>query len=153
MGLDMSLYRKAYVRNYKHTKPEERHTVTVSREAGTAIKPERIAYITEYVAYWRKANQIHKWFVDTTQEGKDEGQESDVSRAQLLALLDLCKQVLADHALAKKLLPTQSGFFFGSTEYDEGYYKDLEDTISMLEPLLAETGDEWIYSFHYSASW
>lgn len=153
MGLDMILYRKAYVKNYEHTKPEKRHEVTVSKERGTAIKPERVAYITEDVAYWRKANQIHKWFVDTTQEGKDEGQESNVSRAQLLTLIDLCKQVLADHALADKLLPTQSGFFFGSTEYDEYYFKDLEDTIAMLEPLLDETGNNWRYSFIYSASW
>lgn len=149
----MNLYRKAYVKNWEHTKPEDRHTITVERGKATAIKPERIAYIVEDVAYWRKANQIHKWLVDNTQEGLDEGKESDVSREQLATLVGLCKQVLADHSIASSLLPTQAGFFFGSTDYDDGYFSDLEETIKMLEPLLEETPNDWIYSFHYSASW
>lgn len=51
--------------------------------------------------------------------------------------------------VAKKLLPTTEGFFFGGTEYDQWYYKDLENTKTMLEELLQEESGE----FYYSSSW
>lgn len=37
------------------------------------------------------------------------------------------------------ILPTSSGFFFGSTEYDEWYYQDLENTIKMCQEVIDET--------------
>lgn len=49
------------------------------------------------------------------------------------------------------ILPTQSGCFFGSTDYDEGYWEDLELTISQLEKILAFEGDQAEYYYH--ASW
>jgi hypothetical protein len=73
-----------------------------------------------------------------------------VDREKLEELLDLCKQVLADHSKADELLSTQSGFFFGSTEYGEWYFQDLEDTVSILENCLS-MGDDW--SFYYQSSW
>lgn len=39
----------------------------------------------------------------------------------------------------EEILPTSSGFFFGSTEYDEWYYKQLENTIEQCEKVLEET--------------
>ena len=63
----------------------------------------------------------------------------------------LCKQILDNRKLASELLPTASGFFFGSTEYDEWYYDDLKRTVDMLEPLLTEEYEDW--DFHYQSSW
>lgn len=37
------------------------------------------------------------------------------------------------------ILPTSSGFFFGSTEYDEWYYRDLENTIEQCQKAVDET--------------
>ena len=37
------------------------------------------------------------------------------------------------------ILPTSSGFFFGSTEYDEWYYQDLKNTIEQCQKVLDET--------------
>jgi hypothetical protein len=37
------------------------------------------------------------------------------------------------------ILPTSSGFFFGSTEYDEWYYQDLENTIEQCQKVIEET--------------
>lgn len=37
------------------------------------------------------------------------------------------------------ILPTSSGFFFGSTEYDEYYYHDLESTIERCQQVINET--------------
>ncbi len=84
------------------------------------------------------------------QEGKDDCQESYVSREQLQSLLDVCRIVKIDKSKAEQLLPTQSGFFFGATEYDEYYYQDIDNTIEILEEALSEeTADD----FAYRASW
>lgn len=66
MGLDMYLSKKTYVKNWDHMKPERMTQVTVIRDGKPIphIKPERIEYVIEGMAYWRKANHIHKWFVD-----------------------------------------------------------------------------------------
>ena len=37
------------------------------------------------------------------------------------------------------ILPTSSGFFFGSTEYDKWYYNQLENTIEQCEKVIDET--------------
>lgn len=103
------------------------------------------------VAYWRKANAIHKWFVDNCQGGNDDCRPAYVSREQLQQLVSVCKQVLADHSLADELLPTESGFFFGSTEYGEYYFADLRDTVDTLEAVLTNTPDGWY--FEYQSSW
>lgn len=152
MGLDSYLYKKNYVRQGEWVKPEFRTEVEVKTggEIDKNIKPERIRYIVEEVAYWRKANQIHNWFVQNVQGGIDECQSSYVSRDNLEELLDLCKQVDSDNELADSLLPSTSGFFFGGTEYDEWYFKDISNTITFLEECLS---DELADEFEYSASW
>ena len=101
-------------------------------------------------AYWRKANQIHKWFVDNVQGGEDNCGEYYVSQDKLIELLAICK-----HSLENKdpsLLPPESGFFFGSTDIDQWYWKQLENTIEQLERIFAlpQLSD---LSFSYSSSW
>ena len=103
------------------------------------------------VAYWRKANQIHKWFVDHVQNGKDDCGDYYVSREQLQLLLDTCKIVLIDREEASQLLPVQEGFFFGSYEYNEYYFGDLQDTIDQIERILNEYPEDW--DFKYQSSW
>lgn len=100
--------------------------------------------------YWRKANAIHRWFVNNVQDGRDECQSTHVDREHLATLRKLCNLVLADHSLAQQLLPTQEGFFFGGTEYDEGYFDDLENTIKIIDAALT-LPDNWY--FEYRASW
>lgn len=100
-------------------------------------------------AYWRKANQIHKWFVDTVQEGNDNCGDYNMTGYILQHLVDLCKEVLdkRDTEFSKENLPSQCGFFFGSTDYDEYYYKDLENTIEQLKNVKPTQ----VYT--YSSSW
>lgn len=58
-------------------------------------------------------------------------------------------KVVKDSTLAEQLLPTTSGFFFGGTDYDEWYVRDLEHTIKICDEALAtEEGD-----FNYQSSW
>ena len=158
MGLDMNLSKRTYIKNWDHQKAKEKHKITIKGPHAKTINPERITYITEEVAYWRKANQIHQWFVDNIQGGNDDCKEYFVSKEQLEELLSLISDVIKSPAKAKKLLPVQPGFFFGTKgdnpesneEYDEFYYKDLVETQKTLEKLLKEpdTGD-----FYYQSSW
>lgn len=183
MGLDMYLEKKTYVQNWEHMIPEEKHKVIVLKNNTPidGIIPEKIKYIAEEVAYWRKANQIHNWFVQNIQDGNDDCGEYYVSKDKLKELVELCKKVvnnstlidgdiitgqslkdgewqnniklgkiIEDSSLAKELLPTSSGFFFGGTQYDEYYLSDLQDTITMLEPYIKE---DIIGDFYYSSSW
>ena len=133
------------------------------------------------VGYWRKANHIHKWFVDEVQEGIDDCGEYEVSHEQLKDLLFLVNEVLLacvltkgkiqngetmnkdgkwepimedgfyvkDHTIAEQLLPCQSGFFFGPTNYDQYYVEDLKTTKQILENALADK--DAVY--YYSSSW
>ena len=91
---------------------------------------------TELV-YWRKANAIHNFF--TSLKDQHESCESiEVTKDMLGMLLDRCTMVLEDKSRADELLPTTSGFFFGSTQYDDWYFNKLEDTIKDITPILSD---------------
>ena len=103
------------------------------------------------VAYWRKANQVHAWFVKHVQGGVDNCEEYYVTRDQLQLLLDTCKIIMLDKDSAKDLLPVQEGFFFGNYEYNEYYFSDIQDTIDQLESILKDVPADW--EFRYHSSW
>lgn len=96
MGLDMYLDKRNYVKNWPHMSREARTDVRVEREGKPVahIIPSRIKYVIEEVAYWRKANAIHNWFVQNVQDGEDDCKEYWVSREHLVELYDLCKRLL-----------------------------------------------------------
>ena len=111
--------------------------------------------LSEEVGYWRKANAIHRWFVENVQNGVDDCGRYNVSKEQLEELLENCKEVIKNHLNEEddySILPTEDGFFFGSTEYDEWYYEDISSTIKILEKVLAETDFE-NYQITYQSSW
>lgn len=154
MGLDQYLYAKKYTSDTDFMGVERKALNAKLKEAiGDAVKFQsgnlKSISVEMEVAYWRKVNSVHKWFVDTCQDGEDDCRQTYVSREQLEALLELCKAVVADHSKADDLLPTQDGFFFGSTEYDEWYFKDLEDTVRQLENAL-QLDDTWDFVYHSS---
>lgn len=151
MGLDMYLEKKTYVKNWEHTKPEEKYTITIKMgKKKSAIDPEKITYIIEEAGYWRKANAIHNWFVQNVQDGEDDCKQYFVSIDDLESLLKTVRKVLKNKSLAPELLPTKEGFFFGGTEYDDYYWEDLEHTEKILKEALKKpiTGN-----FYYHSSW
>jgi hypothetical protein len=137
MGLDMYLSKKTYVKQWEHIPDEQQFEVTVKRngEIFDEIKSDRVSYIEEEVMYWRKANQIHDWFVKNCQNGVDDCRSSYVSVSDLRNLYDACKKVMEFNPdkHPQDILPTTPGFFFGNTDYDEWYYNDIKDTIQFLE--------------------
>lgn len=150
-----------------------------------------------FAVTWRKANAIHKWFVDHVQNGNDDCGDYPVSVEELALLHDTCKTVLdstklvegtvyngytfkneqmepitekglilEDTSVAEELLPTQSGFFFGSVHYDQWYWWDLEYTVDklgkildMLKPsgkyggVVHKDEPDWYVKFQYHSSW
>jgi hypothetical protein len=150
MGLDMYLEKRTYVKQWDHQSAEEKHEVVVTKGGQpTKIDPKKVKYIIEEAGYWRKANQIHRWFVENVQNGVDNCGDYYVGSEKLTELLELCKKVEADHSLADTLLPSASGFFFGGTDYDEWYYNDITNTITILEEALADKHGD----YYYSSSW
>ena len=89
------------------------------------------------VAYWRKANQIRGWFA--RHASIENCESTPLTKEMLIELVDDCKAVINNHSLARFILPTTDGFFFGSQAYDDWYYHDLTQTVSMLEPIINET--------------
>lgn len=198
MGLDMFLYavpiikgkrlrqiikedNKLYDKN--HTVAEEFKPYVIRQ-----TYPQHRDTLLEEVGYWRKANQIHRWFVDNIQYGVDNQGHYHVTEKKLEKLLKVCLEVksIFDKATATKgmvgvgngfidsewvtvysegtvykdidierineLLPTQSGFFFGSTEIDDWYLADIIDTIKILENVLTKT-DFNKTRIYYTCSW
>lgn len=96
----MYLKKKTYIGN-QYREPKEQVKVTLPKKQDNVlfkvrdkIQQNRISEITEDVAYWRKANQIHKWFVDNVQDGEDDCGEYYVSKEHLEELIDTCKRVV-----------------------------------------------------------
>jgi hypothetical protein len=109
------------------------------------IDPTRVSCIVLDAGQWRKANAVHKWFVDNCQDGRDDCREVEVSYAQLLELRALCAKII--ETKNPELLPPQCGFFFGSTDIDEYYFGELEETIDIIEALDADG------HHYYQSSW
>lgn len=149
----MFLYRKSWVDNAEWIKPEHRAEIKMTK-GGKEVDTSNIRYIVEEVGYWRKANAIHKWFVDNVQNGNDDCAEYTVTNEQLDKLKSICEAVLkelekGETSLAESQLPTKSGFFFGDTDYGQYYKADLEDTIKICDIALSEPSAQ----LTYSSSW
>ena len=155
MGLDQYLYAKCFTSPSEWLGKERNKLYASVLEATNATnfitKDAPSISVEVKVGYWRKSNQVHQWFVDNCQDGEDDCRESYVPREKLIELRDICQEILADHSLADDLLPTQSGFFFGSTEYDEWYFRDLEETVLIINNALVSVPDN--YEFYYQSSW
>ena len=109
--------------------------------------------IMEQVGYWRKANQIHNWFVENVQDGVDDcDYHREVTKEDLEELLDICHEILCNPDVAELRLPTQGGFFFGSTEYDDWYISDIKHTMDIITTVL-ETTDFDTQMIYYVSSW
>lgn len=179
MGLDMYIFRVWQV-NAQYRTEVDKVTGSIDISVGDKKLPvdfSRLDEITEEVAYWRKANHIHQWFVENVQDGKDDCNQYEVEVEQLQQLRDLCAQVLDKAVIVnnedptlgkviqnveeiKELLPTSPRFFFGSMEYGQWYIWETERTIEKLNNILEE--DQKIRAqgigpstctYEYMASW
>lgn len=148
MGLDMYLTAERFIW-FDEDQLKEAVAKVIPRAPGEARS------ISFDVGYWRKANAIHKWFVDNVQNGEDNCQRYYVSKEQLRELYDTVAIVLAGNGKPEEDLPTQEGFFFGSPAYDEWYMDDLRYTQDILGKILqfldSKEGKHW--DIYYQSSW
>ena len=150
MGLDM------YLRVRKvHSWPNEE---SYDNAYGCKWKLSESTYT---VCEWRKANAIHKWFVDHVQDGEDDCGRYPVSVEQLKNLRSACSNAMLSFDEgniedAAMWMPSQSGFFFGSTDYDEYYREDLQRTFdacnNLIRTIESPHRKDWL-SVEYESSW
>lgn len=158
MGLDMFLFGKKYISGIDWDAlgqdnggftPSKLYTDIVKAAGLEGIATDDAGmYVQVSVGYWRKANQIHGWFVENVQNGEDNCGEYPVERRQLEQLRTLCKAAIAnkDHGD----LPPVAGFFFGSNEVDDWYWNKVEQTVEILDRVLSYPDD---IRFSYQSSW
>ena len=107
----------------------------------------------EEIGYFRKVNFLMSFF-----NYEDNCEYKEITRERLQALRDACAEIakmkpvrieitrydyggtdeVKDYSLADKercaeLLPTQSGFFFGGTDYDKWYFADVKDCLRQMK--------------------
>lgn len=165
MGLDMYLKVKVVPFDWRlKEKEKEKEKVfqaisSVFPGLSDIFSENKLPILVFDFAYWRKFNALHYWFVENIQESVDDCKEYYVSYEKIKELNSLLKHILESKNDAEKLLPTKEGFFFGNTDYDENYFKDIEFTIErlgLLESLLEkENLDSTEYSLEvfYQSSW
>ncbi len=136
--------------------------------------------LLDEVMYWRKVNAIHRWFVDNVQGGKDDCHNYPITEKDIEILLDTVTtvynslkdkervtQIFKDYdnkpyedkcympqdlTVAKELLPTQEGFFFGGTNYNEYYFDMIVETMDKCREIIDTFDFENNYLF-YNSSW
>jgi len=152
MGLDMFLFAKSNnTPRLVGDKDSEVHEVALPVTNGdthAVATSDQDSDDLQEVAYWRKANQIHRWFVTHVQDGVDECRLTPVSRKQLEDLRQTCMKALDTQD--STMLEPCDGFFFGSTAIDEYYWDDLRTTIDMLDNVVNMPAD---LEFFYQSSW
>lgn len=148
MGLDMYLNAKRYLWTF----PEDGEDAVAAKAIAEllGLTGKRVKQVEAEAMYWRKANAIHKWFVDNVQEGTDDCGNYAVSKEQLEELRELILEAI--ETKDSSLLPPTSGFFFGSDKVDDYYWDDLSTTASGIAKMLEDfPSEQW--EFEYHSSW
>lgn len=165
MGLDMYLHAKRYVNKINWQALNDTPSLSYSDPAAILPQFKSVvesaelsdlatdvagAEVSVTCAYWRKANQIHNWFVQNVQRGQDDCREYYVSRENLQALREACRKALFNKD-PQELMPVE-GFFFGSSDVDQYYWEDIKHTIKKLDKIINHK-DFNDLSFYYQSSW
>lgn len=93
-----------------------------------------------YSAYFSKSNFIYAYFQNNLNDECCFCDKNELNR-----LIYVCKDVLAHKnnvQYAEEHLPTCSGFFFDDTDYDEWYWKNVEDCIKQLSKVYKKMDDD-----------
>ena len=131
--------------------------------------------------YWRKANQIHNWFVQNCQNGVDDCGRYVITVNDLIKLKELCEKILTMTNVKQELrptypngwssesvhvmqdvrllteegikfasehLPSRSGFFFGSTDYDDWYVRELDNTVEQIDDAIDHLNCEYGFALN-----
>lgn len=103
----------------------------------------------EEVGYFRKVNFLIPFFEERTGNEIENCELVYITKEDIEELIRRCKEVLDNHEDANVLLPTTTGFFYGSDEYDEYYFDNVKKVLEYCQndllPMFDElTDDEYI---------
>ena len=77
----------------------------------------------DQVAYWRKTNAVHKWFVDHVQDGEDDcAWHNEVTKEVLEELRDICKEILEKCVLV--IGKVKNGYTIGPRGGRQWHYEE-----------------------------
>lgn len=102
------------------------------------LEQETKTYYQVSDCYFRKVNFLYAFFKE------DMVDECCLVEPWMIdSLIEVCEDVLAHHdedaddgvEFAQLNLPTQSGCFFGSIEYDDWYWSDVQDCLEQMKKL------------------
>lgn len=180
MGLDHWIIRNIDIDSqyeFSGTKVEE---IKITKKGKEYKLPTKNVSKVEYALItWRKSNHIHKWFIDNVQNGNDDCNSYLFSENKLEEFLEVLKKVDNIHKSIlsdelenptgkvyndikqgykeelEKTLPTESGFFFGSTDYDEYYFESILEAIEVIEEELkfVKENKNLNIDYEYNSSW
>jgi hypothetical protein len=154
MGLDMFLYAENYFSGYNELEKEVTDGIMSLANMKELQSDHGSVVVRVEAMYWRKANAIHRWFVENVQDGKDDCGTYYVSDIHLVELKAICDRVLAEPSLALEMLPPQQGFFFGTYELDEWYLMQLKYTSDRIKYLMEVQNSKVDgFLFYYRSSW
>ena len=141
-------------KTYDFSFPFNENKVFSYNEVVEKMENEYKWYYKMHDVYFRKVNFIYAFFQDILVN-----ESCLVSKNAIVELMDYCKDVLEHHktdadggvAYAEANLPTQAGFFFGSTDYDEWYFNDVKDCWIQMGKLLhsLKEGDMVLWDFSW----
>lgn len=133
----MSLYREVHLKD---------QVEITDKKLGEVLKKEMRPVIKHEACYWRKFNALHKYFYDHFgNEGEDNCVNMHMDISDIKELLSLITKIKSNIKVKDgkiinpevcEELPTEDGFLFGSTEYDEWYVSDLDLTIEQLTKVI-----------------
>jgi hypothetical protein len=153
MGLDMYLYASKYESKSLYRGGNEKGFYPEDLQDFQTDIFERnfVSKQTKYhIGYWRKFNALHSYIVENFADGVDDCKPIYLSPSDIDNILNTLRKARDNKDKANEILPTSSGFFFGSQDYDEWYWKDVEYSIRLFEELI-KVKDE--YEIYYEASW
>lgn len=103
--------------------------------------------------YFRKVNCLYGYCADHNLI--EDGEVAMLDHDAMVDVLDRAKEILAQPSKEKQLekgeelLPTQGGFFFGNTYYNDSYLQDIEEVRNKFKGML----DEWDDAYAVIFSW
>ena len=138
------IYAERYFHFVEQIRPYTEDGVLELPKLEEMLNKEVEDYYEPYKAYFRKVNFLFAYF-------QSKGKMIDewyafVDLDDVDDIINKCEQILAAkngdgwldegetvEELAASLLPTQSGFFFGGTDYDEYYFWDVKDCLRQMK--------------------
>jgi hypothetical protein len=94
--------------------------------------------------YWQQANGIRQWIIKHAGLNPKMQVSTRLSKHDIADLIDDMQTVIRsdEKAKASEILPTSSGYGFGSMDYDVRYFVDLINSCLALKTIHSKMADD-----------